>query len=442
MNLKISDHFTTRTLLRYTLPTIVMMIFTSVYSIVDGLFVSNFVGKTPFAAINFIYPVFMVIGSVGFMMGTGGCALVAKTLGEGNQEKANRIFSLVVYVTFGVGVALSTVGFLLVEPISRWLGAEGELLADCVRYGRILFPALPMWLLQTMFQPFVVAAERPTLGLLISVGAGVANIVLDYLFIIPFGWGLEGAALATALSQCVGGLVPLIFFLSHNGTTLRIGPTRWDGKALAQTCLNGSSEMATNISASIVVMLYNAQLLRYIGENGVAAFGVVGYVQFIFIAVFLGYSIGSAPIVSYNHGAQRHGELHGVVRRSFRLMVGFGVLLTALAELLAEPLSHLFVGYDQELFALTTHALQIYSLSFLICGLNIYTSSLFTALNNGVVSAVVSFSRTLIFECGAVLLIPRLLGIDGIWWSVSFAEVAALALCAIFLVRYKERYHY
>lgn len=441
-SISISDHFTSRTLLRYTLPSIVMMIFTSIYSIVDGLFVSNFVGKTAFAAINLIYPAFMVIGAVGFMMGTGGCALVAKTMGEGDDDKARRIFSLVAYVTFGVGALLSGVCFLLVEQISVGLGATGAILDDCVLYGRILLPALPFWLLQTMFQPFMVAAERPSLGLAITVGAGVTNILLDYLLIVPLGMGLEGAAWATALSQCVGGLIPLVYFLTPNSSRLRLGRTRWDGKALVRTCLNGSSEMATNISASIVVMLYNAQLLRFTGEDGVAAFGVVGYVQFIFIAVFLGYSIGSAPIVSYNYGAARNDELKGVVRRSLRIIVCFGVVLTTLAELMAVPLAKLFVGYDEGLLDLTTRALQIYSLSFLICGLNIYASSLFTALNNGVVSAVVSFSRTLVFECGAVLLIPHLLGIDGIWWAVCFAEVGALALCSTLFLRLRHKYHY
>ncbi len=439
--LSLSDHFTTSRLLRYTLPTVVMMIATSIYSVVDGIFVSNFVGKTPFAAVNIIWPIFMVIGSVGFMMGAGGSALVAKILGEGDTQRANRTFSLIVYTTLAAGITLSLITFILLRPISVALGAEEEILECCVRYGRILLIALPTFLLQGMFQPFMVAADKPSLGLKIALMAGATNILFDYLLIIPCNLGLEGAAIATALSQCVAGIVPFIYFRRPNNSRLHLGATRWDGTAIGQTCLNGSSEMATNISTSIVVMLYNYQLLRHIGEDGVAAYGVIGYVLFIFIAVFLGYSTGSAPIVSYNYGAQRHEELRGVVWRSFRIIVALSMGLTITAELLAPALSHLFVGYDKELYALTLRALRIYSLSFLLCGVNIYTSSLFTALNNGVVSAIVSFSRTLVFESGAVLLIPLVLGIDGIWWAVSFAEGAALVMSIAFVVRYRHRYN-
>lgn len=439
--LSLSDHFTTSRLLRYTLPTVVMMIATSIYSVVDGIFVSNFVGKTPFAAVNIIWPIFMVIGSVGFMMGAGGSALVAKILGEGDTQRANRTFSLIVYTTLAAGITLSLITFILLRPISVALGAEEEILECCVRYGRILLIALPTFLLQGMFQPFMVAADKPSLGLKIALMAGATNILFDYLLIIPCDLGLEGAAIATALSQCVAGIVPFIYFRRPNNSRLHLGATRWDGTAIGQTCLNGSSEMATNISTSIVVMLYNYQLLRHIGEDGVAAYGVIGYVLFIFIAVFLGYSTGSAPIVSYNYGAQRHEELRGVVWRSFRIIVALSMGLTITAELLAPALSHLFVGYDKELYALTLRALRIYSLSFLLCGVNIYTSSLFTALNNGVVSAIVSFSRTLVFESGAVLLIPLVLGIDGIWWAVSFAEGAALVMSIAFVVRYRHRYN-
>lgn len=439
--LSLSDHFTTSRLLRYTLPTVVMMIATSIYSVVDGIFVSNFVGKTPFAAVNIIWPIFMVIGSVGFMMGAGGSALVAKILGEGDTQRANRTFSLIVYTTLAAGITLSLITFILLRPISVALGAKEEILECCVRYGRILLIALPTFLLQGMFQPFMVAADKPSLGLKIALMAGATNILFDYLLIIPCDLGLEGAAIATALSQCVAGIVPFVYFRRPNNSRLHLGATRWDGTAIGQTCLNGSSEMATNISTSIVVMLYNYQLLRHIGEDGVAAYGVIGYVLFIFIAVFLGYSTGSAPIVSYNYGAQRHEELRGVVWRSFRIIVALSMGLTITAELLAPALSHLFVGYDKELYALTLRALRIYSLSFLLCGVNIYTSSLFTALNNGVVSAIVSFSRTLVFESGAVLLIPLVLGIDGIWWAVSFAEGAALVMSIAFVVRYRHRYN-
>lgn len=441
-NISISDHFTTRRLLRYALPTIVMMIATSIYSVVDGVFVSNFVGKTPFAAINLIYPAFMIIGSIGFMMGAGGSALVAKIIGEGDHPKANRTFSLVAYTTLSLGIIFSILCLIFLEPIAVWFGAEGEILGDCLRYGKLLLIGMPFFLLQGMFQPFMVAAERPSLGLKVSLAAGFTNILLDYLFIVVFDWGLEGAALATSSSQIVAGVVPLVYFLRPNGSLLHLGKTRWDGKALLKTCTNGSSEMVSNISASVVVVLYNAQLLKHIGEDGVAAYGVIGYVLFIFIAVFLGYSTGCAPIVSYNYGAKRHDELRGVVRRSIRIIVFLSVGLTILAELLSAPLARLFVGYDAGLFELTCRALRIYSLSFLLCGLNIYASSLFTALNNGLISAIISFARTIIFECGAVIVIPLLMGIDGIWWAISFAEGGALIMSAIFFLANLRRYQY
>lgn len=441
-NISISDHFTTRRLLRYALPTIVMMIATSIYSVVDGVFVSNFVGKTPFAAINLIYPAFMIIGAIGFMMGAGGSALVAKIIGEGDHPKANRTFSLVAYTTLSLGIIFSILCLIFLEPIAIWFGAEGEILVDCLRYGKLLLIGMPFFLLQGMFQPFMVAAERPSLGLKVSLAAGFTNILLDYLFIVVFDWGLEGAALATSSSQIVAGVVPLVYFLRPNGSLLHLGKTRWDGKALLKTCTNGSSEMVSNISASVVVVLYNAQLLKHIGEDGVAAYGVIGYVLFIFIAVFLGYSTGCAPIVSYNYGAKRHDELRGVVRRSIRIIVFLSVGLTMLAELLSAPLARLFVGYDAGLFELTCRALRIYSLSFLLCGLNIYASSLFTALNNGLISAIISFARTIIFECGAVIVIPLLMGIDGIWWAISFAEGGALIMSAVFFLANLRRYQY
>lgn len=441
-SLSLADHFDSRKLLRYTLPTIAMMVFTSIYSVVDGLFVSNFAGKTPFAAVNFIYPLLMILASVGFMTGTGGSALVAKILGEGDKERAHRTFSLVIYFSIVVGIVLAIIAFIFLEPIARLMGAEGEILLESIRYGRILTLSLPAFILQLMFQSFMVTADRPSLGLLFSFISGCLNILLDYIFIALCGWGIEGAAIATALSQVVGAILPVAYLASPNKSLLRLGHTRWSGADIAQTCLNGSSEMATQISLSLVVMLYNVQLLRYIGEDGVAAFGVVGYIQFIFISIFLGYSIGSAPIVSYNHGARRHDELRGVVRRSLSIVGLFAVVLTILAELLATPLSRIFVGYDQGLFLLTRKALTIYSISFLLQGFSIYASSMFTALNNGVVSAVISFSRTLIFESGAVMLLPLLVGIDGIWWAVTVAECVAVALCSFFFVHLQKRYHY
>lgn len=440
--IKLSDHFNYRRLLRFTLPSIIMMIVTSVYGVVDGIFVSNFVGKIPFAAINLIMPFLLICGSLGFMVGTGGSALVARTLGQGDPTKANRIFSLLVYVSIIAGIVLSAISVVYLEDIAIMLGAEGEMIADCVTYGRIILPALSAYILQNVFQAFLITAERPSLGLAITIIAGVTNIVLDYIFIIPFGMGLKGAALATAISQCLGGIIPLLYFAFPNKSLLQLTRTRFDGNAIIKTCTNGSSELIANISMSIVSMMYNYQLIRYIGADGVAAYGVIMYAAYIFIAVFLGFSIGSAPIVSYNYGAENYNELRNVFRRSLIILATIAIVLTIAAIALAGPLASIFVGYDQQLFLLTRKAFMIYSMSFILVWINLYTSAFFTALNNGLISAIVSFSRTLIFEVGAVLLIPYIFGIDGIWLSISVAEAFAIVMSIIFLAANKKRYHY
>ena len=440
--IQLSDHFTYGRLLRFTFPSMVMMIFTSIYGVVDGIFVSNFAGKTPFAAINLIMPYIMIFGTLGFMIGTGGTALVSMTMGAGDKKKANEIFSMLIYTCLIGGLVLGGIGVLLLRPAARLLGAEGEMLENCVRYGQIILPVTAAFILQNAFQSFCIAAEKPNLGLGITVAAGVTNIVLDALFVGVFRWGLEGAAAATAISQCVGGIVPFVYFALPNKSLLRLGKTSFDGNALLRTCTNGSSELMSNLSMSLVSMLYNFQLIRYAGEDGVAAYGVIMYVNFIFLSVFLGYSIGSAPIVGYHYGADNRDELKSLLRKSLTLLAVFAVVMTVLAELLARPLSAIFVSYDDALMDMTVRAFLIYSLSFLFCGFNIFGSSFFTALNNGLVSALISFLRTLVFQMAAVLLLPMLFGLDGIWWSIVAAELAALVLTCFCLVKNRKRYHY
>ena len=442
MKIQLSDHFTIRKLLRFVLPSIVMMVFTSIYGVVDGLFVSNFVGKTPFAAINLVMPFLMILGGFGFMIGTGGSALVAKTMGAGDNETANRYFSMLIKLTLGSGVVLTILGVALMEPISRLLGATDAMLADCVRYGRIVLAFNAAFMLQNVFQAFLITAEKPKLGLYATVAAGVTNMALDALFIAGFGWGVGGAALATGLSQCVGGVFPLIYFARPNTSRLRLTRARIEWKAMGQVCFNGASELMSNISGSLVSMLYNFQLLRFAGENGVAAYGVLMYVQFIFIAIYVGYAVGSAPIVSFHFGAENHAELKSMLRKSSTLTAAAGVILTVAAYLLAEPLAKVFVGYDAELLQMTAHAFRLFSLTFLISGFNIFISSFFTALNNGVISAAVSFLRTLVFQMLAVLILPNLFGVDGIWWSIAAAEIPAFAVSLAFLFGKREKYHY
>lgn len=438
MKIQLSEHFTYRKLLRFTLPSIVMLVFSSIYGVVDGFFVSNFVGKTAFTAVNFIIPFLMILGAVGFMFGTGGGALIAKTMGEGDDRRANELFSLIVYSSILCGVVLSGVGFLLLRPLAVALGAEGTMLQDCITYGTVLLFAIPAYVLQYEFQCLCVTAEKPNLGLAVTVASGVTNMVLDALFVAVLPFGLPGAAAATAISQCVGGLLPLLYFIRNKDGRLHLGRTHWDARALLKTCTNGSSELMSNISMSLVSMLYNAQLLHYAGEDGIAAYGVLMYVSMIFQAMFIGYSVGTAPVVSYHYGAGARGELHNLLRKSAVIIAGFAVAMYVGARLLSGPLSRLFVGYDAALLAMTRHAFSIFSFGFLFSGFAIYGSSFFTALNDGLVSAAISFLRTLVFQVLCVLIFPLFWQVDGIWVSLVAAEAMAVCVTVVFL-RVKQR---
>lgn len=442
MKIQLSEHFTYQKLLKFTAPSIAMMIFTSIYGVVDGFFVSNYVGKTSFAAVNFIMPFLQILGTAGFMLGTGGSALVAKTMGEGDKEKAKRLFSLFVYVTFLCGIVIGAVGIFCIRPIASLLGAEGEMLRGCMDYGRCILVALPFFMLQFEFQSFFVTAEKPQLGFFMTVASGVMNMILDALFMAVFEWGLIGAAAATAISQMAGGVLALVYFFRPNTSLLRLTKTEFDGRALLKASVNGSSELMTGISMSLVSMLYNMQLIKYAGEGGVAAYGVLMYVGMIFFSAFIGYSVGTAPVISFHYGAGNHGELKNLLKKSSVIIGAFSVGMLVLSELLAWPLSAVFVGYDEELMELTLRGFQIFSFSFLLAGVPIFGSSFFTALNNGLISAFISFLRTLVCQIAAVLIFPVFLGIDGIWISIVVAEFMAVLITVFFVFRMKEKYHY
>ena len=440
MNIQLSDHFDTRRLLRFALPSILMMVFTSVYGVVDGFFVSNFVGKTPFAAVNFIMPFLMILGALGFMLGTGGSALIGKLLGEEDREKANQVFSLLIYVTLIAGVVVAAVGMLVIRPVALLLGADLTMADDCVLYGRIVLLGLPALMLQFEFHSFFVTAEKPQLGLYVTVAAGVINMVLDGVLVGLLRWGIPGAAIATVMSQVVGGFLPLVYFARENTSLLRLGRTRFDWPSLKKALTNGSSEFVSNISMSVVGMLYNGQLMKYAGEDGVAAYGVLMYVTMIFLAVFIGYSVSTAPVISFHFGARDKAELKNLLGRSLGVIGAVSVGMLILGEVLARPLARIFVGYDQELMAVTLRAFRIYSFTFLLCGVPIFGSSFFTALNDGLTSALISFLRTVVFQVAAVLLLPLLFGLDGIWYSLIVAELAAAAVTVFFWVRKREVY--
>lgn len=438
----LSDHFTYARLFRFVLPSIVMMVFTSIYGVVDGLFVSNFAGKTAFASINLIMPFLIILGAMGFMLGTGGTALVSRVLGEGDKEHANKYFSMITLFGILLGVILTVVGVLAMRPMAILLGATEAMVDDCVLYGRIVVCFLTSFMLQNMFQSFLIAAERPKFGLLITLAAGVTNMVLDALFVGVFRWGIAGAAIATGISQTVGGVVPLMYFLFSKSSPLRLRWTEFEAQPLLRSCANGSSELMSNISGSLIGMLYNAQLMRFLGEDGVATYGVLMYVQFIFVAIDIGYSIGCAPIISYHYGARNHPELRNLLTKGLKVMGILGIVMTIAAISLSGTLANIFVGYDATLCELTRHAFHLFSFAFLLAGFNIFLSSFFTALNNGGVSAAISFLRTLVFQAASVILLPMALDVDGLWWAASAAEALAFVVSIGFLLAMKGKYHY
>ena len=442
MQIKLSDHFSYGRLLRFTLPSIIMMVISSIYSVVDGLFVSNLVGDLALSSVNIVFPVAMIVGSFGFMLGTGGSAIVARTMGEGDQPLANRYFSMIIYAVVVLGAVLSTVCVIYMEPIARFAGASDALIGDCVVYGRILLAGSVPFMLQTSFQSFFVVAEKPHLGLALSIAAGVTNMVMDYVLIAVCDLGVAGAAIATVMGYCVGGVLPLLYFLRPKREGIRLTHTRFYGKQLLHACTNGSSELMSNISASIVGILYNIQLMCLIGEQGVAAYSVMMYVDFVFVATFLGFSIGSAPIVSYHYGAGNHPELKNVFRKSMAVILCTSVAMVILSELLSRPLSSAFVGYNAELLEMTVHGFRLFALCYLFCGINIYASSFFTALCNGALSALISFLRSLLLRGGMVLLMPILFGLDGIWTAVIAAEGLGAVVSLGLLYAKRRQYQY
>ena len=442
MDIQLSDHFNYKRMLRFTLPSIIMMIFTSIYGVVDGFFVSNYVGKTPFAAINFIMPVLMILGALGFMFGTGGSALISKYFGEGNPQKANAVFSMLVYVTIISGVVIGVAGIFTISPIATLMGASGQMHSDCVLYSVIILAAIPFFMIQVAFQTLFVTAQKPTLGLYSTIAAGITNMVLDGLFMAVFGWGITGAALATSIAMIVASFIPIIYFARPNSSLLRLSKPDFDLKALFKACTNGMSEFMTNISMSVVGILYNLQLMKYAGENGIAAYGVFMYIDFVFLAAFIGFATGIAPVISFHFGAKNHNELKSLLKKSMVITIVFAVSMFVLSEILASPLSHVFVGYDAELTKLTLRGFLIFSVSFLFAGYGIFVSAFFTALNDGVTSAIISFMRSFVFPIVTVIILPLLWGIDGIWISIIVAEVMAVVISMIFLYFKRKKFNY
>ena len=442
MAIKLSDHFTYGKLFRFTLPSITMMICTSIYSVVDGLFVSNLIGENALSAVNIMFPVAMIIGAVGFMLGAGGSAIVARTMGEGKQELANRYFSMIILCVLGLGVSLSMLSLLFVEPLARLVGASDLLMDDCLAYGAVLLGGSFVFMLQITFQTFFVTAELPKVGLFFSLASGVTNVILDYLLMGPLNLGIVGAAWGTVLGYGVGGVLPLLFFLKPAKGALRLCPTRLYLRELKNACVNGSSELMSNLSASLIGILYNLQLMRMVGELGVAAYSVMMYVDFAFAAVFLGFSMGSGPIISFHYGAGNVVELKSILRKSVTVIGAASVSMVVLAQVLGRPLAMAFVGYNPELLEMTVHGFRIFALSYLFCGMGVYGSGFFTALCNGAVSALISFLRLFLFRGGMVILLPLFLKLDGIWLAVVVADALGALIAVLLIWIYRKRYGY
>ncbi len=442
MKIQISDHFNFKKLMQFTIPSIIMMMFSSIYNVVDGYFVSNYAGKTQFAAVNLIMPFLMMMSVIGFMFGTGGNAIVSRLLGEGDKKKANEIFSMLVYVTIAVGLAVFVAAEIWMPQIAKLLGADETMLEYCVLYGRIITISVTPFMLQVFFQSFMATAGKPQIGLAVTLTAGFSNIILDFLFVAVFKWGIVGAAVATVTGETLGGVIPLIYFIRKNTSSLRLCKAHFDGKAFVKTCTNGSSELMTNLSMSLVNMMYNYQLMKYYGQDGVAAYGTIMYVNFLFTSVFIGYSIGSAPIVGYNYGAKNDKELQNIFRKSLGILFGASAIITVASVFLAGPIANIYVGYDKNLFELTVMAFRLFATSYLIIGYNIYASAFFTALNNGLISAIISFMRTLLFQIVCVFALPLIFGKSAIWFSITVAEACAFIMSAVFIFTQNKKYHY
>lgn len=445
MKIQLSDHFTYSRLFKFVLPSIVMMVFTSLYSVVDGLFVSNCVGSNALASINIIYPLVMIIASFGFMLGTGGGAVISRTLGQGEDKKAKEYFSMLIIVDVIIGLILSIICIIFIEPIAYLLGANDTLIHDCVIYGRILLVGTTFFMLQNAFQTFFIVAEKPHFGLILTIICGVINMFLDFLFVYVFQWDIAGAGLATIIGYIIGGTIPLIYFLNkNNNSKLKLIKTKFYPRVLIHSSINGMSEMLTNVSMSIITMLYNLQMMKLVGEDGVSSITIIMYVNFVFVSMFIGFSIGTAPIISFNYGADNHAELKNMFSKSIKIIAITSVAMLILAEILSKPLVSLFVGNIDNafLFEMTIHGFRLYSIAFLMCGINIYSSSFFTALGNGLLSAIISILRSFLLQAIMIIVLPIFLQIDGIWLSVVFSESITAIVSIILLIYNRKKYRY
>ena len=436
--IQISDHFKISTMLLFSLPSIGMQIVDNTYQIADGYFISNYISEEAFEAENLIFPVLLIVMYVGLMFGTGASALISKELGEGKKERANQLLSMSIAVLTAVGLILSAALFILMPTICRWVGATEEMMDHIVVYGRVLACFMPFQMLSMAFHPLLITANRPGLGLVTTISNAAVNILLDYLFVAVFGWGMRGAAIATGIAWLVSAIVPLVFFINKKHPLHFVRPCR-DLGALGRTLYNGASEMVDGVSYAIVAMIFNLQLLRWMGNAGVGAYAVSEYVSGLFMAIFYGISMSIVPVVGYQLGRKDVSELRSLRRNGFVLMGGLGIIMTGLGIGLADPVSRLFVGYNEQLTALSVEALRIISFSYLLNGVTTFSSSYFTGLNQGSASLAIAAVKGFIGPLAAVFTLPLIIGPKGMWFSTPAAEILAMITAAALFLWWKKR---
>lgn len=441
MTNSIAQKFNVFTLLKFAFPTMVMMVFMSLYTIVDGIFVSRLVGSNALSAVNIVYPVISLLIACGIMLSTGGSAIVARQMGEKREQEARENFSMLAVVSVLTGIVILVLGLMFLEPICRILGGTPVLLEDCKIYLGVLLGFGPLTMLQMLFQTFFVTAGKPGLGLGLTLTGGVVNMVLDYVFMGPMQMGVLGAALATGLGQAIMAVAGVVYFLKVKGNLYFVKPV-FRGNILLQSCGNGSSEMVSNLSTAVVTFLFNITMLKLAGEDGVAAITIVLYGQFLFTALYLGFSMGVAPVVSFNYGNQNHAQLKRIYKICIGFILGSSVFILGIALLFSEPIVGIFTGEENHTYELAVEGFFQFSFNYLFAGINIFASALFTSLSNGKISAIISFCRTFVFITVSIVLLPRVMGITGVWLSVPLAELVTLFISITYLKGQKEVYHY
>ena len=428
-------------LLRFAFPTIVMMIFMGLYTIVDTIFVAQFVNTDALSSINIVCPIINITVGLGTMIATGGNAIVSRKMGAGENQEAKEDFTLLILTGAVIGFLILLGGTIWIDKIVYALGASDLLFPYCKDYLMVLFLFIPANILQTLFSNLFVTAGKPTLGLALAVLAGIANIVFDYVFIVLLQMGIKGAAIGTGIGYMIPSIIGTVFFLMKR-SELHFCKPNMDASVLLKSCSNGVSELVSQCSAAVTTFLFNVTMMKLLGEDGVAAITVLIYSQFLLTTLYIGFSMGTAPVVSYNYGSGNVKQLKKTVRICFSFIAGISIFVFLFSLLGGESIAKVFAENNRNVFEITKNGFSIFSFSFLFSGCNIFSSALFTALSNGKASATISFLRTFGFITVSLLVLPRFLEVTGVWLAVPFAELFTLMLTVYLLCRHRKQYNY